>query len=56
LTGASGFSGAEMVAVASSLKVGAAFTPGFDAGVLAVRGEFALVSRSNGRTLVAGLG
>jgi hypothetical protein len=56
LTGASGFSGAEMVAVASSLKVGAAFTPGLDTGVLAVRGEFALVSRSNGRTLVAGLG
>jgi hypothetical protein len=56
LTGASGFSGAEMVAVASSLTVGAAFTAGFDAGVLAVAGVFTLVSRSNGRTLVAGLG
>jgi hypothetical protein len=38
------------------LTVGAAFTAGFDAGVLAVAGVFTLVSRSNGRTLVAGLG
>jgi hypothetical protein len=56
LTGASGLSGAEMVAVASSLTVGAAFTAGFDAGVLAVRGELTLVSPSNGRTLAVGLG
>jgi hypothetical protein len=57
LTGASAFfSGAEMVAVASSLTVGAAFTAGFDAGVLAVAGVFTLASRSNGRTLAAGLG
>jgi len=55
LTGASGFSGAEMVAVASSLTVGAAFTAGFEAGVLAVAGVFTLVS-PNGRTLAAGLG